>query len=192
MFGSTDHLERLFANRFEPDAGGYLFRAKYTAPAIVVSGPERDRFVTDFRRRIRRASWGLGGSCVLLMVGAAFASSAASIKLPDFAIYVLLTPCLCTFLGLTYWLWDAPVRALRSRPASAEGRSKAEARRAALLRMTWGQLGAAAAMPAVLLVSVGSRRNLLEGWNRLWLVSAALVLTLVAFRALKKWRASVR
>jgi hypothetical protein len=190
MFGSDNRLRQLFANRFEPDGDGYLFRTTIGAPGFKVSAEERDRWVAAFSRRFQVAIWATAGLSVLILL-AAFLIAPSDVRLSGFWAYGVVALCLAPLLFLNRWLWNAPVRALRGRAPDAEGRSEAEAGRLAFQRMTWAQLGLAAAAPLLLLLRVGSRNNLLVGWNRLWLVAAVVFLAFVAFQAFRKWRAGL-
>ena len=190
MFGSQSRVKQLFANRFEPDGEGFLFRANIRAAGIRVSASERDRLVAEFGRGILIATWTTAAFTILLMVGFVLVTTANFAKLPEFAAYLLVAVCILPFLAAFFWLWNAPVRALSARAPATAGRSKTEARRLAFQRMTWGQLGLAAVMVPVLLLRVGSRHSLLVGWNRAWLLVAGLFLVFVGVQAVRKWRAS--
>jgi hypothetical protein len=190
MFGSNNRLRQLFANRFETDGDGYLFRTTIGAPGFKVSAQERDRWLATFSRRIQIAIWATGGLTALIFV-AAFLIAPNEVHVSDWWVYGMVALCLAPLLFINRWLWNAPVRALHGRTPDAQGRSKAEAGRLAFQRITWAQLGLAAAAPFFLLLRVGSRNNLLLGWNRLWLVAAVLFLAFVAFQAFRKWRAGL-
>jgi hypothetical protein len=190
MFGSGSRGSELFANRFEPDGDGFLFRANIRAPGIRVSAAERDRFVTEFTWRIRVATWGLSILSVLLLVGALLWADSRSGWLAKYSPYIVVAATLVPFLAFYMWQWNAPVRALSTRMPVANERSKDEGRRLAFRRITWGQLGLAAVMVPVLLLRFGARSNLLSGWNRLWLVAAGVFLVLVGIQAIRKWRVS--
>lgn len=57
-----------------------------------------------------------------------------------------------------------------------------------LSRMTYGQLGVGALAVTAMLLKVGQKQDLLTGWNRLWLVGAALGFGAIALQAFRKWR----
>jgi len=192
MFGSTSRVKQGFAKRFEPDGDGYLFRASIRAPGIRVSAAERDSFVAEFGRSVAVATWVTAALTVLLFVGLALFTATNGASLPDYATFMAIAVCLIPLMAAFLWLWNAPVRALRTRLPSAEGRSRDDARRFALQRMTWGQRGLAALTVPFVLLRVGYRHSLLVGWNRLWLLAAAILLVLLGVQAVRKWRASAR
>jgi hypothetical protein len=190
MFGSQSRVIDLFANRFEPSGDEFLFRTNIRAAGVVVSASERDRFVKDFSRRIGFVTWIMATVTVLVIGVIAAVSVFNSANMPAFAMHSLGAAGLCGFLATFYWLWYAPVRSLKGRAPATEARSRADARRLALTRLTWGQLAIGAATVPVLLYSVGQGHNLLVGWYRLWLVAAALLLGGLGYRAFQKLRAS--
>src|SRR6185437_16090333 len=54
-----DRVRQLFADQFEEDGDGYLFRMNLKGPAVQVSADERDAFVATFNRSFTRLTWGL-------------------------------------------------------------------------------------------------------------------------------------
>ena len=125
---------------------------------------------------------------ILLMVGGVFALDSSGATFPEYLLYIPMAACFALFLALYSWLWNAPVRALKTRQVEASGRTKDEARRLALQRVTWGQLGIGALAAPLVLLRVGARQNLLVGWSRLWILAAVLLLILVGVQAVRKWR----
>lgn len=188
MFGSEARVKRLFANRFEPEGDSFLFRANLRAPAIRVSARERSDFVVKFNRNIQISSWAWVALTLLMLVGAVVVSHASSTELPDFAMYLLLAFCLAGLLMGILWLWNEPVRALRGRVPETPGRSQAEAKQLGFQRLTWKQLGLAAATVPVMLLRIGARQDLFVGWNRVWLIFAGLLVVLIAVQAVRKLR----
>jgi hypothetical protein len=188
MFHSQ--ADEFFSNRFEPDGDGFLFRATLKAPGYKVSRAERDGFVADYHRRTQIGTWGGTVVFVLLIIAAFFAlpsifhvpADADYISVPVIGLFVPL------FLVWHYWIWNAPVRALRSRAPTVEARSKEEARRLRFQRLTWARLGGALVVFALVFIRFTYGHNLLIGWYRLWLVLGSAFLILIAVQVYRKWK----
>lgn len=178
----------MFANRFEPDGDGFIFRANLKAPGFRVSKAERDAFVAEFKRRSRMGQWGAAILIVPLIVAAIFALPSLFHVSADYAAVPVLGVTLPSFMIWSRWLWSAPARALQERTPDVEARSKEEALRLGFKRITWTQLGGAAALIPLMLLRVGYRHNLLVGWSRIWLVLAGALLLLLAVQAYRKWK----
>ncbi|QUD86183.1 hypothetical protein [Phenylobacterium montanum] len=190
MFGSQTRTKDLFANRFEPDGDGYLFRANLKAPGVRVTSGERDRFVHEFGRRVTILTWVSAGVTVALVLAAAFYSTGENRSVAEWIIAPIVALCIGGFMGPFYWLWYAPVRALGGRLPATPGRSATEARRVALERLTWKQLGLSALVVPALLFRLTRGHDLLTGWNRLWMAFCGLLLLFIAVQAARKWRAT--
>ena len=46
-----------FADQFEQDGSGFIYRRSQKGEAIRVSADERNRFIDDFNRNLRRGMW---------------------------------------------------------------------------------------------------------------------------------------
>ena len=188
----TEQTIDLFARRFEPDGSQYVFRSTIRAPGVQVSAAERDRFVSDFRKGLRRNYWIMVGAVAIgigLVCWLTLASNVPTAWVLPLMWVALVLVAAWYFLAY-HRLWGAPVRALRGREPTAPARSDVEARRVALDRLTWPQLGLAVVIVAVTLWRIGASENLLAGWNRLWLVGGGAGLAFIAVRALRNWRSS--
>ena len=190
MFGS--HFSTLvdaFAKRFEPESGDYMFRSTLAAPGIRVSAAERNRFVADYERGLKRGLW----TAMAVMVVGVLAVVPAAADNPDLVLGPIISAALIlpgvAFVGWSMRLRKAPDRALAGRTASTCGRSKEEARRLALKSVTWGRLALVPVGAAFILVRANAKGTLLVGWNRLWVAFAALLLVLAAVQAVRKWLA---
>jgi len=189
---NNQYVYELFSRRFEPDGSDYLFRTSVKAPAVRVTASERDRFLAEFRRGWRLLRWAMLAAVVI------------AIGLPGFLILASIVPeawlqplvwgslavVAVPYFVIYHRLWTAPATALRGRAQAAPARSPREARKSALDRLTWGQLGMAALLFAAALWRAGARSNLLVGWNRLWLVGAGVAVLVIAVQAFRKWRSS--
>jgi drug/metabolite transporter (DMT)-like permease len=192
MFGNShfDRVKQMFADQFEPDGTDFIYRKSMKGAPIRVSSSERDGFISTFNRRLRYAAWGiLPATLILIALLVVFAPSSD----PDSAssqvlIYAGIAAIIAVFMWAYYWAWNGPARDLERRPTLGEARSRAEVRRIMLGKMTYGQLGIGALAIVALLFKVSGKHDLFSGWNRLWLVGAALGFAGIAFQAFRKWR----
>lgn len=189
MLGSHfDRVRQMFADQFEPDAQGFVYRKYMKGAPIQVSSAERDRYITKFNRYLKYASWGMFGGLLFLGISLAIYATAAGIDLPDMPIYVGIGAIFVAFMAGYYWFWNLPARELRGRGTMGEGRSRAEIRQLFLEKLTYGQIAAGAGAGVVLLLRVKTSSDLLSGWNILWTGLAAALFILCAIQAFRKWR----
>lgn len=191
MGEQLSQMKESFANRFEPDGDGYLFRSNLKAPGIRVTAAERDRFVQAYGRRVTILIWVGASATVLVAAAVIWAYVSTSAEMPDWVMWLVLGPCLAATTLLIVWFWSAPNRALRNRMPQAPGRTKDQANAVAFGRMTWPKLGASAISIPVMLLLVSRSSNLLVGWNRLWLMLATALAVLLAVQAFRKWRSGL-
>jgi hypothetical protein len=181
-------MRQSFADQFQPEGSGFVFRKSFKGAPIIVTAAERDRFVADFNRNLRWAIWGSMAAMVALVL-ALVAFTVMTDKTPsDLWLYV---PVVLLAGGLTaavMAIWNAPARALARRSPVGAPLSREEARRAALTRITWGQvLGGVFALP-LLALQLSRYYDLLHGWGRLWLVVIAALAAVLLFAVYRKWR----
>lgn len=177
-----------FANRFERDGEAYVFRASLSAPGYAVDAATRDRLVSEFNRRYLWLVRVTVVLVVLIFTAVAWFLVARAGEVPDPVTWLILGGGLGLHLLPFYWLWNAPLRELRDWTPTVEGRSRLEARRLALRRLTWGRLGAAVLLIPFTLWRASARINVFVGWGRLWLVFCGAALGLVAVQAIRKLR----
>jgi len=188
MTGSFDRVRQMFADQFEPDAQGFLFRKYMKGAPIPVSTAERDRYIATFNRFTRYASWGIAGGTIFLIATIALYATIAGVALPDMALYLGLGASFVAYMAGYFWIWNLPMRELRDRGAIGEARSRAEIKQLFLEKTTYGQIAASAGVGIVLLIRSQSNGGLLSGWNLLWAGSGAALLVLCAIQAFRKWR----
>jgi hypothetical protein len=193
MYVDPQRPARLFAEQFEPDGSGYLYRRSRKGAAIRVTADERDRFVSAFNDSLLIGVWILCGGVGLLMVGlvsAAKAGPAGSFNSISSIIGIFgatLIVSIPYFLHY-WWIWRAPARELRGRAPVAPERSSKEMRQLRLARLTWRQLGLATLGALLLATPTVRREQLYPGWNHFAFRAAALLFLLIAVQALRKWR----
>jgi hypothetical protein len=190
VFGSNrfDRVRKLFADRFEPEDDGFLYRSSATAAPVDVSAAERDAFVAQFNQRLNWLHWGM---LALMTVGiGVYVWATISFDLPVSSVPLYVGSGVILLAYLLGWrmVWAAPQRALAGRNAAGAGRTREEVKRTALAKMTWAQIGGAALLIAGGMLRIGWREDLLHGWNRLWLVFFALAWAAVVVGAFRKWR----
>ena len=177
--GSVGRVRKHFADQFETDGDGYLYRRFSKGAAIRVSAQERDGFVAAFDRTLRRAIWiSLGGGIGLGVVLAVVAGVAG--------------------LAWRFWrVYTAPSHDLRHRLPVARERSGADMQRLALARLGYRQLGLGVAGAVVVLAIKIPQWRTTSG--QLWIAFAVATLAVFVVQGLRKrrfareaarWRAS--
>jgi hypothetical protein len=188
MFGRYDRAREIFTNRFEADGDGFLYRSSPTAAPIRVTAAERDRFLSDLDRRLRWLYWGMMAATVVGIGGYAGLAIGLNLTVSSVPLYAVIGMIFVAYMAVWYWIWTAPRRELEGRATLGRGRTKDEARRAALARLTWGHIGGLAALMLVLMLRIVLRNDVLHGWNRLWLVLFGAAFVAIAFAVWRKWR----
>jgi hypothetical protein len=185
---SLDRVYELFSDQFEQDGDGFVYRKSLKGAAKRISSAERDDFVASFRRSYRRMFW----IWILTILCGLFAYVGWTVyddrEISELTLYVGLSVCMGLFLLSHYYVWGAPTRALERRAAIGRERTRAELRRLMLEKLTWGQLGGAAGLTAILLLKASEKGSMLIGWNRLWLAFAGLMIVTIGIQAFRKWR----
>jgi hypothetical protein len=190
MFGNS-HFERvhqLFADQFEPDGAGFLYRKSMKDAPIRVTEEERNDFVSVFKRRLRYGAWSLVPTTLLLIGLPVVLGLDIDSPSTQAAAYVGLALIMAPFLAIYYWAWKAPARQLERRPSVGEARSRAEVRELMFAKITYGQLALAVISALLLVWKVSAENDVIHGWDVLWLVLAAALIFGVAVQAFRKWR----
>ena len=192
MFGSTadnrDRVRQAFAEQFEPDHTGYVYRRSQKGEAIRVSTDERRRFIDEFDRRIRRARWIIYIGLTLAVGAPMLWSLQHDAELTQPAIFAGLGAAMICYFSYHYRAWTAPARELAGRTPIARERSPEEVRRLRFQRLTYRQLVGAAFAGLVIPFLGASPHDLFSGWNRLWLAFGAVITLVAAVQAFRKWR----
>lgn len=181
-------LRQLFAEQFEPWGTGFVYRRSQKGEAISVSTQERDRFIEEFDRGIRRSKWILYVALTLV-----FGAIVAFVFLKDGdqnlpVIYVAIVLGMVPYLLYYRWAWGAPARELGSRTPVAGERPRDEVQRLYFQRITYGQLLTAALGGLALPIIGSTHQDIFSGWSRLWLVSGGALVLLAAVQTFRKWR----
>lgn len=190
MFGN-DNFERvrqIFADQFEPDGAGFLYRKSLKRAPIRVTDAERDGFIRTFNRRLRYAAWSILPTTILLILLLALFVPDMDGVSGQVALWAGIGLILAPFLLVYRWAWNAPSRELERRTPVGKERNREEMRQVMFARMTYGQLGSVVAVAFVLVLRVSSRNDVLHGWGMLWLVLAAALTIGAGIQAFRKWR----
>lgn len=178
----------MFADQFEADGQDYLYRKSMRAAPIRVTASERDEFVSRFARDQRRLTW-IFVTLIVLGIAALVA------LVPSFAdegnewhIYVVGVVAIAVFTAAWRTLWNAPARALEQRATVGAERTRAEAGRAMLAKMSWSQLIAIMAGSAFAWWSFAPEHEAWIGWRLLWLIGGLALIGALTWRAWQKWR----
>ncbi len=187
------HLDKAiagFAQQFEPEGDTYLYRRGLKGAPIPVSASERDGFVADYTRHLRRITWGFAGVVIVAIVILSIPAISDGREIDDLWLYGLIVLTTIPFLILHHRLWNAPARHLERRVAVGKERSRSEVKRIMLARMSWGQLVATViSMPIVLILFAGDR-DIWHGWGLLWPVFVGAVTLALLYQLFRKWQIS--
>lgn len=189
MFGH--HAERVrkgFADQFDEENGRIVYRQSLRGAPIPVSAAERDAAIARFVQDWQRLTWGLLGVILLVVVLTIAVSIHEGWEPSPVVIGAPVVIVVIGFYMMTRRVWAAPARLFERRPALGVARSRREARRAALAKTSWRQLGGSALAFVAVGASHAMHRDGLQGWNRLWLAVCAAGLALAGWRAIQKWR----
>jgi hypothetical protein len=185
---SWDRVRQTFADQFEQDGTGFVYRRSQKGEAIRVSADERRKFIHEFDQNVRRAKWIISGGLTLTFGGLIGFSLFKGFDLSEAAIFVGIGLVMIPYFAYYRWAWAAPSRELGGRTPIAGERDRDEVRRSRFERMTYGQL-AGAAFGGLMIPFIGSsRQDVFAGWNRLWLVFGGGLVLFAALQAFRKWR----
>ncbi len=160
-----DRVQEIFAEQFQPNGIGLVYRKSSKGPAIRVSAAERDAFIAAFNRKLRLATWGILAATVLLI-------GILSALLPDdgstegqISIYASVFGIVGLFM-LVYWsAWNEPMRQLERRPITQAALSRAEARHVGLSKISYGQLFFAVVAALALTFRQAGEHDVFHGWG---------------------------
>jgi len=188
MFGRQDLATQMFADQFEPDGDGYLYRKRLKGAPIRVSAEERAEFMAAYERT---QGWSKVCIIVAVVVGVMGTAVVAVISGQEFTaapIVAVLVLLVIIFVGIDFWLWQQPARALEGRLPVGQERSKDELARRHLEKLNWGTIAGSGALFVFLFWRMTGFRDLLQGWNLLWLIGCGAGLLLVTVQGFRKWR----
>jgi tetratricopeptide (TPR) repeat protein len=188
LAGTWDAARQSFADQFEQDTSGFVYRRSQKGEAIRVSVEERQKFIDAFNRNLSRSSLILSASLVLIVGGVVLCGIVTGWHVPDAAFVVAGVGAMIPYLAYYRWAWGAPSRALEGRTPIARERSRDEVRQLTFQRMTYGNLAAAAGGGLAVPLIASGRHDLLSGWGRLWLVFGAALILFAGVQAFRKWR----
>jgi hypothetical protein len=182
-------MRQAFADQFEQDGSGFIYRRSQKGAAIRVSADERSRFIDEYNRNLGRATWIMYPSIAVVLVGLVVVPVLGGFNVPQQPLIVGgIVVALVPFVAYYKWAWGAPAREIAGRTPVAGERSPDEVHRLQFQRVTYGQLAIAAFAGLILPFIESSHGNVLSGWNRIWLVVGGALVLLAAVQACRKWR----
>lgn len=186
--GNFERVYQTFADQFSPEGSGFVYRKSMKGAPIAVTMDERDAFIGQFRKHVRFTSWAMmiGFLLVLGLLVAVGAESES--ELYQIEMYAGIGVVCAIYMFMFFWVWNAPSRALARRAVLGNALTKAEARKLALSRMTYGQLAGAVALALFLVWKASEGGDLMHGWGIASLVFAGGMTCLAAVQAFRKWR----
>lgn len=183
---SLDNLRWRFRDQFTPTDGGYLYRRGSRGPALPVSTSDRDAFVDEFDRALRRLQWSGILSAALLFAAAAWFQHAGPAFLGRYAFLGAAVLFFIAWGSLTWAAWNRPHRLLDGRAPVAGRLSGREVRANGLRTLPWRVLILGMGLAIALAVRVA-----FEPWSpasRSYYALAAVLFALVAGMAVAKSR----
>lgn len=187
IFGSARARE-LFAQRFEADGDGYIFRRNLRAAPVRISAAERDEAVNAFGWSYWWLFGGLLIAIVLLVVSLVLLNPTDE-PVGDGPLYAGLAIIIALFVLVWMRVWSAPARRFSHKAVAGPERSRAEARKMGLAQISWSNLALVPVMAVIVIYKGFNRTDPNVGWGRLWLVTGGGLVLLAAIQAIRKWRA---
>ena len=187
MFGRDRYARsrELFADQFEAQGDDYLYRRGLKDAPKRVTTAERDAFVEDYVRSIKRSTWAIVGLVMLgIMIGVFVFSDSDQQWLP----YVLVGPATIGALAVHRRSYDAPARALERRPVAGSAWSDGEIGQRVSARVGYRELAVATGFAALMASKAFDDDGAVRGWHALWLVAGVLLALGIAYRAARKWQ----
>ena len=175
-------LKKAFADQFEANDKGYLYRHRQRAAAVQVSAGEREAMLTALDRTLRLWAWAMPIASAVAIVLVMALEAQTAWTAPAYWPYVGTAALIAVFYLAIRRAWDAPLRQLRHRAPVAPSRSAEDFRRSILARTSYFTL---IWPPAVFLLAYGNLmrgQNPMAGWNLAW---TALVVGLVGLAAVQ-------
>ena len=177
-----------FTQQFELEGDTYLYRRGLKGAPIPVSASEREGFIADYSRHLRRLTWGFAGVAMVAIVIFSFLTTTDGRELGDLWLYGLIVLATIPFLIVHHRIWNAPARQIGRRMAVGKERSRSEVKRIMLAQMSWGQLIATVVLAPIVLILLAGDRDIWHGWGLLWLVFVGAVTLVMLYQLFRKWQ----
>lgn len=189
MFGNSHFasVHQLFADQFEPDETGFLYRKSMRGAAIRISETERDAFIFDFQNRMRYVSWTILLATLLLIGFLAWLGPETNSPIATAALYGGLAMILVPSWLALHLIWNAPARSLQRRAVVGQPRTKEEIRQVMFARMTYGELASAAFVGVFFIWNSLSKDDAFRGWGLAGLIFGGGLMIGAATQAFRKW-----
>lgn len=187
MFGFEEARDS-FVGRFEQHGNNWIYRPTLSAPPVSVSDSERDDVIRTFKRNyFLLIGLCVGGTslAVALMV---FFDPGSGPEIDQGTLWAVSAALIGGFGIAWYWIWREPTRRFARRAPTGKALDNKEARRVALGKLSYFQLGSTAVAIWLFALShiMGEHRSpwTLPGW----VAFAILTSIIAAVQAVRKWR----
>jgi len=190
MFAGTgfDSLRAQFAEQFEPDGAGFLYRKFSRSAPVRVTAEERQRFIAAYERFTKFAWWGLIAGSILLIAALASVTAETPNDISKYGDYAAPAILVAIFLIINHLAYSAPARALRERMPVGEPRSRTEMQQRGLQKLTYGHAIIIGGVAIYCLFKAENQGVLFSKENAFWIAMAAFSLVVSVFIAIRKWR----
>ena len=177
-----------FSLQFEPDGNGFLYRRRQKSAPIRVTADERDRFIGDYRRALRRLTWIVAGATILAIVAVSAPAIIDDREVPNVWLWLIGVAAVLVIIPFSIGIWDAPAKILAGRQTQGRERDSSEVRQIRLKQIRWGQLASAALVLPLVLLHMSTQFDIWHGWGLLWPAIASLAMIMVLVQAIRKWQ----
>lgn len=191
MFGASPKARKMFADQFEPDGDGFLYRRSGKSAPIRVSGEERDRYIATYNGFLRYSFLALLLALFGLAIGETYLKS-SGMTFPGWSDYAAVIVLCALYFAAFHWAWNAPARELRGRGAMGQARSRGETQRWMLARQSYWFLAGLALFWILVAIRRAQQPDLFSGWNPVWLAGSLILVGMALFAIFRKWRLSSR
>jgi len=186
--GLIDRTRRMFAEQFEADGDGFLYRKYRKGAPIRVTSRERDDFVSAFERDYPRAYLAMIAGAVVTLLGLVTIAVVIERDLSKPVIYAAVGSVSALFLIAHLRVWSAPARALERRPAVGQERSRAEMRDIMTAGTSYRYYVMMLTLFLLLLFSFSFRTEAFSGEDMFLIAFYVFASATIASLILRKWR----
>jgi hypothetical protein len=186
--GQIEYFRSSFAEQFEADGDGYLYRKFRKGAPVRVTARERNDFVATFERRYKSAYLTMVIGLFILMVAMVTIAFAAGYDLEKYVVYSVLTCWSSLFLFAHYRIWNAPARALGRRPKLGGERSRAEMRNIMIAEESYLKFVGLLVLFLMLLLNLATQSEPLGYFDMALMTLYIVMIPITAWLILRKWR----
>ena len=171
-----------FSDQFEPANDGFIYRRRHKGAPIRISRDELDVFLERFDEFYRWLLWGSMVAGAVVVCPIIFALIVVEGDIPWWQTALLLAAAVGVLLFISNWMWNAPARALKGRPACGEPYATAKALRLTYARYPYQRMGLNLILLPLALVVFPTART-----DPVWLAIITGGLAFTLFHIARKW-----